>query len=311
MNQEFIFFLQILVSGLLSGLMYSLVAIGFVLIYKASGVFNFAQGSMVLSAGLTFVGFLEMNLFEGATNFYICIGIAAVVMVVVGVVVERVALRHLVNTSLLTLFMATVGLSYIFEGMSQYVWGGEVHELPLERHTGIVDIPLNVPILEGFTVSQFDLFGAGIAGTLVLILALFFQKTRTGMFLRAVADNHMAAISVGIPLNRMWAIVWATAGIISLVAGIMWGARLGVQFTLSVVAMKAVPVFIVGGFTSITGAIVAGLIVGASENLGEIYITELTGTGGGVQNWAPYMVALIIILIRPSGLFGQKSIERI
>lgn len=291
------YFFQVLVGGLLSGVMYSLVAIGFVLIYKASGAFNFAQGSMVLAAALTFVSINEMGV-----NFWLSFGITLLVMVLLGVLIERVALRPLVNSSLITLFMATVGLSSIIEGLTQFVWGGEVHGLDL----GIDDVPLS--IFEGFTVSQFDLFAAGIAAVLVITLALFFNKTRTGMQLRAVADSPVAALSIGIPLARMWAIVWATAGIIALVAGLMWGARLGVQFTLSVVALKALPVFVLGGFTSISGAIVGGLLIGAAENLGEVYVGELIGSG--IQNWIPYVVALVVLLIRPSGLFGEKAIVR-
>lgn len=293
------FFFQVLVGGLLSGVMYSLVAIGFVLIYKASGVFNFAQGSMVLAAALTYVSINEMGV-----SSWLSIVITLLVMIVLGVLIERIALRPLVNSSLITLFMATVGLSSIIEGMTQFVWGGEVHGLDL----GIEDVPLKLPGLEGFTVSQFDLFAAAIAAVLLTALAMFFNKTRTGLQLRAVADSPIAALSVGIPLATMWAIVWATAGIIALVAGMMWGARLGVQFTLSVVALKALPVFVLGGFTSISGAIVGGLLIGATENLGEIYIGDLIGNG--IQNWIPYVVALLILLVRPSGLFGEKTIVR-
>ncbi|MFO0753132.1 MAG: branched-chain amino acid ABC transporter permease [Thermodesulfovibrionales bacterium] len=292
------FFLQVFVSGLLTGLMYSLVAIGFVLIYKASGVFNFAQGSMVLAAALTFVSFREMDL-----GFPVALGLTLVVMILLGILVERVALRHLVNTSLITLFMATVGLSSIVEGLAQFVWGGEVHGLEL----GIPDDALD--IVGSFTVSKFDLFAAGIATILVTGLALFFNKTRTGLYLRSIADGPVAALSVGVPMSRMLAVVWATAGVVALVAGMMWGARLGVQFTLSVVAMKALPVFVLGGFTSITGAIIGGLLVGAVENLGEIYIGGIIG--GGIQNWVPYAFALLVLLIRPSGLFGEKTVVRV
>jgi branched-chain amino acid transport system permease protein len=203
----------------------------------------------------------------------------------------------------MTLFMATFGLGYIIEGVAQFVWGSTVHGLDL----GIEDIALG--IAGGFTVSQFDLFASGIAAALVIGLALFFNKTRVGLHLRAIADSSMAALSTGVPMNTMLAVVWATAGIVALVAGLMWGARLGVQFTLKVVALKALPVFIMGGFTSITGAIVAGLAIGAAESLGEIYIGGIIG--GGIQNWIPYALALIVILIRPSGLFGEKEIERV
>jgi branched-chain amino acid transport system permease protein len=292
------FFGQVLIGGLLSGVMYSLVAIGFVLIYKASRVFNFAQGAMVLGAALTFVSFKEMGLPSWAAFI-----VTAAIMIIAGLLIERFALRRLVNASLITLFMATVGLASIIEGLSQFVWGGQVHGLDL----GIEDIPLSVA--SGFTISQFDLFAAGVAAALVAVLALFFNKTRTGLHLRAVADNVFASLSVGIPLSRMWMIAWATAGLIALVAGMMWGARLGVQFTLSVVALKALPVFIMGGFTSIAGAIVAGLIVGASESLGELYLGPLIGWG--TQVWIAYAVALVVVLIRPEGLFGEKTVERI
>lgn len=292
------FLLQVLVGGLLSGLMYSLVAIGFVLIYKASKVFNFAQGAMVLGAALTFVSLLDMGI-----PFWITLLLTAAIMVVAGMIIERVALRPLVNSSLITLFMATVGLAAFIEGLSQFVWGGQVHGLDL----GIPDVPIGVT--SGFTVSQFDLFAGAVAGGLVLVLAILFNLTRTGLHLRAVADNVLASQSMGIPLHRMWMIAWATAGVIALVAGLLWGARLGVQFTLAVVALKALPVFIMGGFNSMAGALVAGLIVGAAEALGEVYLGGLIGWG--TQIWIAYAVALIVVLIRPAGLFGEMAVERI
>ncbi len=292
------FFFQVLVAGLLSGMMYSLVAIGYVLIYKASGVFNFAQGAMVLAAALTFVSFLEMGM-----GFPAALVITMIVMALLGILIERFALRYLANTSLITLFMATVGLASIIEGGAQFVWGGEVHGLEL----GIPDVALSW--VGGFTVSQFDLFAAGITGLMILGLAIFFNKTKTGLHLRAIADSPMAALSVGVQLSRMWAVVWAVSGIVALIAGLLWGARMGVQFTLSVVALKALPVFVLGGFTSILGAIIAGLIVGAAESLGEIYIGMEIGFG--LQNWIPYAVAIIVLLIRPSGLFGEKTVMRV
>jgi len=292
------FFLEVLFGGLLSGVMYSLVAIGYVLIFKASGVFNFAQGAMVLAAALTTVGFVEMH-----TGLIPAIGITLVIMVLLGVIIERTVLRYLATTSLLTLFMATFGLSYIIEGLTQIIWGCGVHGLDL----GIPDVALG--ITGNFTLSQFDLFAAAIAATLVSSLAVFFNKTRIGLHLRAIADSPVAALSNGVFMSRMLAVVWATAGIVALVAGLLWGARLGVQFSLKVVALKALPVFVLGGFTSISGAIVGGLLVGAVENLGEIYIGEIIG--GGIQNWIPYAVALLIILIFPSGLFGEKTAERV
>ena len=293
-----LFYLQIAVGGLLAGVMYSLIAVGFVLIYKSSKIFNFAQGAMVLGAALTFVSFIEMGV-----PFWLSLLITTLIMIVFGVAVERFALRKLANTSLLTLFMATVGLAFFVEGLAQFVWGGQVHGLEL----GIEDMPLSVT--SGFTVSQFDLFAAAVAGGLVIVLAVFFTYTRTGLHLQAVADNVLASLSVGIPITRMWMIAWATAGVIAIVAGLMWGARLGVQYTLSVVALKALPVFIMGGFTSISGAIIAGLIVGAVEAIGELVLGPIIGWG--TQIWIAYAVALIVVLIRPSGMFGQKEVQRI
>ena len=290
--------MQIAVGGLLAGVMYSLIAVGFVLIYKSSKIFNFAQGAMVLGAALTFVSFIEMGV-----PFWLSLLITTLIMIVFGIAVERFALRKLANTSLLTLFMATVGLAFFVEGLAQFVWGGQVHGLEL----GIEDMPLSVT--SGFTVSQFDLFAAAVAGGLVIVLAVLFTYTRTGLHLQAVADNVLASLSVGIPITRMWMIAWATAGVIAIVAGLMWGARLGVQYTLSVVALKALPVFIMGGFTSISGAIIAGLIVGAVEAIGELVLGPIIGWG--TQIWIAYAVALIVVLIRPSGMFGQKEVQRI
>lgn len=291
------FFLDVLVSGLLAGVMYALVAIGFVLIYRASGVFNFAQGSLVLFAALTFVCLHERGL-----ALWQAFLVTLVVMGVLAVAIERLVLRHLINRSVITLFMATLGLSYIVEGLAQTVWGTQVHGLEL----GIPDEPIE---LLGLQISTFDLFAAGVAGVLVIVLSLLFSKTRFGLSLRAVADDPLAAQSVGIRLNRIWILVWAVAGAVALVAGVLWGARLGVQFSLSLIVLKALPVLIIGGFTSISGAVIGGLIVGASENLAEIYLgSEI---GGGLQNWFPYALALLFLLVRPEGLFGEKSVARV
>jgi len=291
------FFAETLIGGLLAGVMYALVAIGFVLIYKASGVFNFAQGAMVLCAALTFV-----TLREHAVPFWFAVGIALLVMVGLAIAIERVVLRPLVNRSPLTLFMATLGLSFVIEGLSQFFMGASVHELDL----GIVDIPIQLgPIL----VSQLDLAAAGAAGVLVLALSLLFSRTRIGISLRAIADDPQAALSIGIRLPSLWRIVWGVAGVVSIVAGLLWGARQGVQFALTLVVLKALPVLIVGGFTSIGGAIAGGLIIGASESLAEIYLSPLLG--GSVSNWFAYAVALLFLLIRPAGLFGEKAIERV
>ncbi|GAB7562772.1 branched-chain amino acid ABC transporter permease [Methylobacillus methanolivorans] len=291
------FFLEVLAGGLLAGLMYSLVAIGFVLIYKASGVFNFAQGAMVLFAALTFVSLLERGV-----PFWASFAITLLAMVALAWGIERVVLRPLVNKPPITLFMATLGLSYIIEGLAQFLWGAQVHGLEL----GISDEPLEVG---GLLLSQFDLFAATTAGVLVLLLSLLFNKTRMGISLRAVADDQLAALSVGIKLQRIWMIVWAVAGFVGLVAGLLWGARLGVQFSLSLVVLKALPVLIIGGFTSIGGAIVGGLIIGASEKLAEVYLGPLIG--GGIENWFPYVLALLFLLVRPAGIFGERAIERV
>ncbi|MBA3995552.1 MAG: branched-chain amino acid ABC transporter permease [Candidatus Accumulibacter sp.] len=295
------FFLEVLIGGLLSGVMYSFVALGFVLIYKASGVFNFAQGAMVFAAALTFVGFQELG-----APFWLALLLAFAVMVVLGVLTERIVLRPLVNQPPITLFMATIGLTYVIEGLAQGVWGATVRGLEL----GIQDEPVQW-LMEAtdIGVSKFDLFGAGIAALLVTLLALFFQYTRVGRALRAVADDHQAALSIGIPLQTIWRIVWAVAGFVALVAGLIWGARNGVSFSLTFTALKALPVLILGGFTSIPGAIVGGLIIGSTEKLAEVYLGQYVG--GGIDSWFPYVMALAFLLIRPEGLFGEKHIDRV
>ncbi|MBC8007953.1 MAG: branched-chain amino acid ABC transporter permease [Prolixibacteraceae bacterium] len=296
------FFFEVLIGGLLAGVMYSLVALGFVLIYKASGVFNFAQGAMVFFAALTFVGLQE----RFALPFWAAFGLALAAMIVLGILTERIVLRPLVNQPQITLFMATIGLAFFIEGLAQIIWGTNVRRLDL----GIKDEPIPA-ILERFdmAISSFDLIAALVAGLLVTVLAVFFQVTRVGRALRAVADDHQAALAVGIPLKQIWAIVWSVAGFVALVAGLMWGARNGVQFALTFVALKALPVLIIGGFESVTGAIVGGLIIGASEKLAEIYLGP--HIGGGIEGWFAYMIALLFLLIRPEGLFGEKRIDRV
>ena len=291
------FFFEVLIGGLLAGVMYSLVALGFVLIFKASGVFNFAQGAMVLFAALTFVS-LEIR---GLPRWAALLA-TLLVMLLLALVIERVVLRPLVNQPAISLLMATIGLTFCIEGLAQGMWGSSVQGLEL----GIPDTPFEV---KGVLISQFDLFAALVAGVLVAVLALFFQYTRVGRALRAVADDHQAALSVGIPLQYLWAVVWAAAGAVALVAGLLWGSRLGVQFALSVITLKALPVLILGGFTSIAGAIVGGLIIGATEKLAEVYLGPVLG--GGIENWFPYVFALLFLLIRPEGLFGEKRIERV
>ena len=291
------FFLEVLVGGLLAGVMYSMVAIGFVLIYKASGVFNFAQGSMVLFAALTFVSIVERGV-----SFWLAMVITLAVMVALALLVERVVLRPLINRPPIALFMATLGLSFVIEGLAQTVWGAEVHGLEL----GIADTPFSVA---GVMVSQLDLFAAATAGSLVLVLGLLFNRTRLGLALRSVADDPLAALAVGIDLRRTWAVVWAVSGVVALVAGLLWGARVGVQFSLSLIVLKALPVLIIGGFSSIAGTIVGGLLIGASEKLAEVYIGQRFG--GGIENWFPYVLALLFLLVRPTGLFGEPRVERV
>jgi branched-chain amino acid transport system permease protein len=295
MNVSFV--IEVTVGGLLAGVMYSLVALGFVLIYKASGVFNYAQGSMVLFAALSFVGVLELG-----APIWLAVLLTVTIMVVLAYLVERLVLRPLVNQEQITLFMATIGISFFLDGFGQEVWGSDVHTLN-------IGIPQNPIFLGDVLINQFDLVAATVAGTLVAALALFFQYTRVGRALRAVADDHQAAMSVGIPLKSIWVVVWSAAGIVALVAGIMWGSKLGVQFSVALVALKALPVLILGGFTSIPGAIIGGLIIGVGEKLSEVFLGPMLG--GGIETWFAYMLAMLVLLIRPQGLFGERIIERI
>ncbi len=394
------FFLEVLIAGLLSGVMYSLIALGFVLIFKASGVFNFAQGALVLFAALSFVLLLEVSgdfwqwtgwlslalaavagsvflvtrylsviktpilagrldiviaavgalvllvLFGGNHNMWramfitllvflvvgtgaglrqwaavILLGIALVslvggnfsfgrallltlaIMIVLAMAIEGVVLRPLVNQEPIILFMATIGLNFVIEGMAQGIWDADVHALDI----GIPDMPFEIG---GLFISQFDVFAALTAGILVMGFWIFFQKTRIGRALRAVADDHQAAMSVGIPLKHIWTVVWAAAGIVALVAGLLWGSKLGVQFSLVLLAFKALPVLILGGFTSVPGAVVGGLVIGATEKVFEVFV-GLPYLDGGTENWSPYMLAMIFLLFRPQGLFGEKIIERV
>ena len=302
------FFFEVLITGMLSGLMYSLVALGFVLIYKASGVFNYAQGAMVYFAALATVGMIDW----GMPLWAAIIG-AFFVMIAVGLSIERLVLRKLVNQPPITLFMATIGLAFFLEGLGPLLFGSAVRPINL----GIVDEPIAL-IMDrfGIGISKFDLFASGMVLLLVTLLALFFQKTKVGRALRAVADDHQAALSLGIPLQHIWAIVWGLAGFVALVAGLLWGSRNGVQFALTLTALKALPVLILGGFTSVPGAIVGGLIIGASEKLAEIYLPPLMqeafgGNFGGIEGWFPYVFALLFLLVRPEGLFGEKHIDRV
>lgn len=291
------FFFEVLVGGLLAGVMYSLVAIGFVLIYKASGIFNYAQGALVLFGALTYVCLVERGL-----NPWFAFGATFVVLIVIALATERLVLRPLVNRPPIVLFMATLGLSLILEGAAQLIWGAQVHGLDL----GIDDRPLHVA---GVMISRFDLFAAATAGVLVTVLSQLAKRSRLGLSLRAIADDPVAASAIGIRLPRVWAIVWVLAGFVGLVAGLLWGARLGVQFSLSLVVLKALPVLIIGGFSSIGGAITGGLIVGATEKLAAVYVGAVLGDG--IENWFPYVLAILFLLARPVGLFGEADVERV
>jgi branched-chain amino acid transport system permease protein len=298
MIYELLFFLEVLFSGLLTGTLYSLVALGFVLIFKASGVFNFAQGAMMLFAALSLVGFQEMLGVHWTIAFVLTVGL----MVVVAWCIEKFVLGKLVNQEGIILFMATIGVTFFLDGFGQTIWGSDIKTLDIGLPTGSID-------LGGIYVDRLELVAGATAAALVASLAIFFNKTKIGRALRAVADDHQAAMSVGISLRTIWIIVWSVAGFVGLVAGVMWGSKLGVQFSLTLLALKALPVLMLGGFTSIPGAIVGGLIIGAGEKLAEIYIGPIVG--GAIENWFAYMLALVFLLFRPQGLFGEKIIERV
>ncbi|TXH27731.1 MAG: branched-chain amino acid ABC transporter permease [Elusimicrobia bacterium] len=307
------FFIETLIGGLMAGMLYSLVALGFVLIFKASGVFNFAQGAMVLFAALAMARFsawipewlgIESRLLGNGLAFLV----AAALMFIVAWLIERLVLRHLVNQEGATLLMATLGIAYVLEGIGTGVFGTDVYKIDV----GMPKDP--VLILEGsfeggLLINKEDFVAALIAAALVALLALFFQKTPTGRALRAVADDHQAAQSIGIPLNRIWVIVWCVAGVVALVAGVIWGSKLGVQFSLATVALRALPVVILGGLTSVPGAIIGGLIIGVGEKLSEVYLGP--HIGGGIEIWFAYQLALVFLLFRPQGLFGEKIIDRV
>jgi branched-chain amino acid transport system permease protein len=306
------FFLETLLGGLMAGMLYSLVALGFVLIYKASGVFNFAQGAMVLFAALAMARFSEWIPGLGITDFYavnlLAFVAAGFVMFVVAWIIERLVLRHLVNQEGTTLLMATLGITYFLEGMGQSLFGSSIYKIDIGMPKDPVMI-LESAFQGGILINKEDFYAAIIAAALVALLSLFFQKTGTGRALRAVADDHQAAQSIGIPLNRIWVIVWCVAGVVALVAGMIWGSKLGVQFSLTTVALRALPVVILGGLTSVPGAIVGGLIIGVGEKLSEVYIGP--HVGGGIEIWFAYVLALGFLLIRPQGLFGEKIIDRV
>ena len=293
------FFVEVLVTGLMVGIMYSLVALGFVLIFKASEVFNMAQGAMSLFAGLALVGFLDQYLH---LPLWLALLGTVAVMTVWAYAVVFVVLKPLVARPPLMLFMATFGVAYLMEGIGQSIYGTQAKGLNL----GIPDTPIEIA---GIFISTFDLFFTGVAAILVLGLVWFFQKTRSGRALRAVSDDHEAALSVGIPLLKAWTITWIVAGVVATVAGVAWGTRLGVQFSLTYIALKSLPVLIIGGIDSIPGAIVAGLIVGAGENLGEVFLGPYVG--GGIQTFFPYLIALLFLWFKPYGMFGKEIVERV
>ncbi len=307
------FFLETLFGGLMVGTLYALIAIGFVLIFKASGVFNFAQGAMVLFAALAMARFSEwipewLGMAPGILTNVLAMAVAMLIMVGVAWLIERLALRHLVNQEPITLLMATLGIAYLLDGLGPMIFGSAVYSIDV----GMPKDPIFVldSVFEGgLLLSLEDLYAAGVAAVLVAALSVFFQKTKTGRALRAVADDHQAAQSIGIPLSRIWVIVWSVAGGVALVVGIIWGSKVGVQFSLSLVALKALPVVILGGLTSLPGAIVGGLIIGVGEKLSEVYLGPMVG--GGIETWFAYGLALCFLLVRPQGLFGDKIIDRV
>jgi len=306
-------FLETLLGGLMTGMLYSLVALGFVLIFKASGVFNFAQGAMVLLAALAMARFSEwfpqwLGFDHKLLANILAFAAAMVLMVAVAWLVERLVLGKLVNQEGITLLMATLGITYFMDGAGQTLFGSDIYKIDI----GLPKDPIFLfeKVFEGgILVNKEDLYAAAIAAVLVALLSLFFQKTATGRALRAVADDHQAAQSIGIPLNRIWVIVWSVAGFVALVAGVIWGSKLGVQFSLSLVALKALPVVILGGLTSVPGAIIGGLIIGVGEKLSEVYIGPFFG--GGIEIWFGYVLVLFVLLVRPQGLFGEKIIDRV
>ena len=307
------FFLETLLGGLMAGMLYSLVALGFVLIYKASGVFNFAQGAMVLFAALAMARFAEwLPLVTGLTQpalvNLLAFVLAGGVMFLVAWLIERLVLRRLVNQEGTTLLMATLGIAYFLEGLGQSIFGNDIYKIDIGMPKDPV-MAFDHIFQGGLLINQEDLIAALIAALLVALLSVFFQKTATGRALRAVADDHQAAQSIGIPLNRIWVIVWCVAGVVALVAGMIWGSKLGVQFSLATVALRALPVVILGGLTSVPGAIIGGLIIGVGEKLSEVFLGPYVG--GGIEIWFAYVLALLFLLVRPQGLFGEKIIDRV
>jgi branched-chain amino acid transport system permease protein len=307
------FFLETVIGGLMAGMLYSLIALGFVLIFKASGVFNFAQGAMVLFAALAMARFSEwfpqwLGIESKVVANILAFAGAMVLMVGVAWVIEKLVLGKLVNQEGITLLMATLGITYFLDGFGQTIFGSEIYKIDI----GLPKDPLFLfesTFQGGVLVNKEDLYAAVIAAALVIGLSMFFQYTGTGRALRAVADDHQAAQSIGIPLNRIWVIVWSVAGFVALVAGIIWGSKVGVQFSLSLVALKALPVVILGGLTSVPGAIIGGLLIGVGEKVSEVYLGP--SLGGGIEIWFGYVLVLFVLLVRPQGLFGEKIIDRV
>ena len=307
------FFLETLLGGLMAGMLYSLVALGFVLIFKASGVFNFAQGAMVLFAALAMARFSEwLPQWLGFDNLLLAnvlaFLIAGILMFGIAWLVERLVLRHLVNQDGATLLMATLGITYFIDGLGQSLFGSDIYQINIGMPKEPVFL-LDSVFEGGLMVNLEDVYAAIIAASLVILLTIFFNKTITGRALRAVADDHQAAQSVGIPLNHIWVVVWCVAGLVALVAGMIWGSKMGVQFSLSTVALRASPVIILGGLTSVPGAIIGGLIIGVGEKLSEVFLGGYVG--GGIEIWFAYMLALVVLMFRPQGLFGEKIIDRV
>ncbi|MCC6306444.1 MAG: branched-chain amino acid ABC transporter permease [Rhodobacteraceae bacterium] len=328
MPDQILFALEVTLNGLMAGVLYSLVALGFVLIFKASGIFNFAQGVMALFAALTLVGFqtgqvpfahlvnvlfgTHVEHFGWTMPTLAAIAATMAVMVVMALLVERLVLKGLINQAPIILFMATIGLAYFLEGFGDIMWGADIKRLEVGLPQGLsetIDAATFAWFGYGFFIDRLDIVAALVAAALVVSLTLFSQYTRHGRALRAVADDHQAALSVGISLRAIWVLVWSIAGFVALVAGVMWGTKLGVQFSLSLIALKALPVLMLGGFTSIPGAIIGGLIVGVGEKLFEFAVGPLVG--GATENWFAYMLALVFLLFRPQGLFGERIIERV
>ena len=328
MPDQLLFAMEVTLNGLMAGVMYSLVALGFVLIFKASGIFNYAQGVLALFAALTLVGLqqgqipfahlinamfgTELSHFGWQLPSVIAIALTALVMVGLAVLVEKLVLKHLVNQEPIILFMATIGLAYFLEGFGDVMWGADIKKLDVGLPQGISDTVESVTdslFGYGFFIDNLDIVATVVAVALVTALTIFSQYSKQGRALRAVADDHQAALSVGISLRFIWVLVWSIAGFVALVAGIMWGSKSGVQFSLSLIALKALPVLMLGGFTSIPGAIVGGLIIGVGEKLFEFTIGPMIG--GATENWFAYVLALLFLVFRPQGLFGEKIIERV